>query len=535
MPIKHKFQSGRADDGDVGAIQPSHWNGDHDLTGLLAALDDVSPAANTVLTFDEQQQPLLMPKSQLVPLNSPAFTGVPTAPTAPVGTNSAQIATMAAIANAISALLGGAPAALDTLKELADALNDDASFAATITNQLALKAPLASPSLTGTPTAPTVAGTTDATTKIATTAFVQAVAALLAPLASPAFTGNPTAPTPTAGDSDTSIATTAFVQTALAGVTDPFIRNAIDNGNFEVWQRGISTPTTHTAGNRIFNADRWFVRPQGASVTSTRSAAVPASAVTRYSKAITGATSVTTVDLGQRLMSDRIPAIKRTVTFQFWVLNNTGGAFTPTLLLGTPAAVDDFTTVANRLTQALQSCANGAWTQVSYTVDISGYTNLANGLEVVLQIPSGSMNSGAKSVQIAEAQLAPRSGVTNFMAEKREHTLLNCFRHYQKTFPESVTPAQNASFLSSGITLGSTGTAAGCASTTWIFPVEMAGNPVATTYNPSAANANWRDLIAGTDVTVGTDASRKGCRFTLNGTCVDQHAHAIHATFEYEP
>ena len=39
---------------------------------------------------------------------------------------------------------------------------------------------------------------------------------LLAPLASPALTGNPTAPTPSAGDSDTSIATTAFVAAALS-------------------------------------------------------------------------------------------------------------------------------------------------------------------------------------------------------------------------------------------------------------------------------------------------------------------------------
>jgi hypothetical protein len=38
-----------------------------------------------------------------------------------------------------------------------------------------------------------------------------------ATLASPALTGNPTAPTPTAGDNDTSVATTAFVQNAVAG------------------------------------------------------------------------------------------------------------------------------------------------------------------------------------------------------------------------------------------------------------------------------------------------------------------------------
>lgn len=39
--------------------------------------------------------------------------------------------------------------------------------------------------------------------------------ALKAPIASPTFTGDPKAPTPTAGDNDTSIATTAFVQQAI--------------------------------------------------------------------------------------------------------------------------------------------------------------------------------------------------------------------------------------------------------------------------------------------------------------------------------
>lgn len=49
-------------------------------------------------------------------------------------------------------------------------------------------------------------------------ATTAAVASTYAPLASPALTGNPTAPTPTAGDNDTSIATTAFVTTAVASV-----------------------------------------------------------------------------------------------------------------------------------------------------------------------------------------------------------------------------------------------------------------------------------------------------------------------------
>ncbi len=76
------------------------------------------------------------------------------------------------IDDAIAALVDSAPGALDTLKELADALGDDPDFAATITNALALKAPLASPTFTGTPAAPTASAATN-TTQIATTAFVR--------------------------------------------------------------------------------------------------------------------------------------------------------------------------------------------------------------------------------------------------------------------------------------------------------------------------------------------------------------------------
>ncbi|HEY8136269.1 MAG TPA: hypothetical protein VIF61_00415 [Methylocystis sp.] len=71
------------------------------------------------------------------PLDSPALIGSPTAPTAAPGTNTTQLATTAFVAAALSALVNGAPGALDTLKELADALGDDANFASTMTAALA--------------------------------------------------------------------------------------------------------------------------------------------------------------------------------------------------------------------------------------------------------------------------------------------------------------------------------------------------------------------------------------------------------------
>lgn len=81
-------------------------------------------------------------------------------------------ATQSYVDTAISNLVDAAPSALNTLNELAAALNDDSNFYGTVTTALSGKAPLESPALTGTPTAPTAALNTD-TTQIATTAFVQ--------------------------------------------------------------------------------------------------------------------------------------------------------------------------------------------------------------------------------------------------------------------------------------------------------------------------------------------------------------------------
>jgi hypothetical protein len=50
----------------------------------------------------------------------------------------------------VNSVIASAPAALNTLDELAAALGDDASFAATITSSLTAKAPLESPTFTGT-------------------------------------------------------------------------------------------------------------------------------------------------------------------------------------------------------------------------------------------------------------------------------------------------------------------------------------------------------------------------------------------------
>jgi len=136
------------------------------LSGTVADLNDIT----NVTIVDAANGDLLkwngsawVNAAGYATLASPALSGTPTAPTASANTNTTQIATTAFVTAAITNLIGGAPGALDTLNELAEAINDDSSFASTVTTSLGLKAPLASPTFTGTVTIPNGASITSPT------------------------------------------------------------------------------------------------------------------------------------------------------------------------------------------------------------------------------------------------------------------------------------------------------------------------------------------------------------------------------------
>lgn len=145
------------------------------------------------------------------PLASPALTGNPTAPTQSPGNDSTRLATTAFVEAVKVALVGGAGAGADTLGE--------------IETTLALKAPLASPTFTGTPAAPTAAPGTD-TAQVATTGFVKAAVDTSEALVRPLATGGTGATTAiTAWDAlastGTGIASSGTIN--LTTVTGPLI------------------------------------------------------------------------------------------------------------------------------------------------------------------------------------------------------------------------------------------------------------------------------------------------------------------------
>lgn len=204
-------------------------------TGQLATtafvMAAITESTTGVASFNSRTGAVVLTEQDLTDvgaatLNSPVFTGAPTAPNPPGPDSSGRLATTSWVSNNTVLTINGRNGTVS--------LNvaDLASMGG---------APLLNPALTGVPTAPT-ATPGSATQQLANTAFVAAAitaaggvasfnsrtgavtlqsndlsAAGGALLAGPAFTGIPTAPTPATSDNGTRLATTAFVQALIAG------------------------------------------------------------------------------------------------------------------------------------------------------------------------------------------------------------------------------------------------------------------------------------------------------------------------------
>ena len=99
----------------------------------LGNVDNTADSAKPVSTAGQSALNL---KANLA---SPALTGTPSAPTAASNTNTTQIATTAYVQTELTELIGGAPGTLDTLNELAAAINDDSDYSSTLTTALGTK------------------------------------------------------------------------------------------------------------------------------------------------------------------------------------------------------------------------------------------------------------------------------------------------------------------------------------------------------------------------------------------------------------
>jgi hypothetical protein len=118
-------------------------------TAELNLLDGVTATTAELNYVDGVTSGIQSQLDDKAPLASPSLTGTPLAPTATPGTNNTQIATTAYADAAVAAIVDGAPELLNTLNELAAAINDDENFASTLTTLAGEKVAKSGDTMTG--------------------------------------------------------------------------------------------------------------------------------------------------------------------------------------------------------------------------------------------------------------------------------------------------------------------------------------------------------------------------------------------------
>ena len=315
---------------------------------------------------------------------------------------------------------------------------------ANITISDATKAPLASPALTGTPTAPTAAvGTND--DQVATTAFVHANSVIITGDQTIAgvktFSSSPIVPTATT-------ATQAINSNSIFG-----FKNYIINGGFDVWQRGTSQ-TTGSYGSD----DRWANNNAGSTkihsqvaCTDTERALFNAQAFSRtVVNSVAGAGNNT---LKTQCIEDVTKLAGKTVTLSFWVKADSNKNIAVEFIQrfgtgGSPSA--EVTGIGSQLV-ALTT----AWQKKTVTVTLPSIVGKTLGTEgvhttstlVVFWLDAGSAynsrtaNLGQQSgtFDIAQVQLEEGSVATPFEQRPYGLELSLCQRYYEVVFLNRLT------------------------------------------------------------------------------------------------
>jgi hypothetical protein len=210
-------------------------------------------------------------------------------------------------------------------------------------------------------------------------------------------------------------------------------RQAIINGNFDIWQRGTSFSA------RDYTADRWVYYDNFTSVaTVARSTGVP-NKKSSYSLRVFGATGGTskTMTLRQKIEGQQARTFSgKEVTVSFY---NYGDAITGTATIGVRvnycSSVDNFTTREMTVVSDTTSATmDSDWHLYSFTFTLpdtsptSSYS-IANGIEAEITLTFSS--STDINVYFAQFQVCKGSVALPFCPKTYQQELLDCSRYYQ--------------------------------------------------------------------------------------------------------
>lgn len=346
--------------------------------------------------------------------------------------------------------------------------------------------------------------------------------------------------------------------TPVAAVPLPCFRNILANGGCELFQRGAgdSASIAQAASTTAYTADRWYYIT-GATQASVVSAQNGLANQSRHAARVqrnSGQTGATALIFAYPLTTEECIRLRgQKIALQF--LARAGLNFSPTsgtlsynVYFGTGTEGKrgaGFTGETNPITGSVNLTADGS--TISTVAVNSGATTVATSVtqgEVKFSWTPAAGTAGANDyVEFDNVQLEASAASTAFEYLPFDVMLRELQRHYCKSFVYGTAPAQNAGLLNTLASFtpgGLDGASVGIGLVyEWRFPMQMRTTPTIVTFNPSVANANWRQTTGGggggaadSTVTVSPDTSTGADGVAIAGAGLNnnQSRAYIHAT-----
>ena len=341
------------------------------------------------------------------------------------------------------------------------------------------------------------------------------------------------------------------------------MKNRIINGGMDISQRGTSfvSPSVNT-----YNLDRWKVQMvTSGTVTVTKNSDVPSNNEFQNSLRVATTAIDTSIAAGDVFQLDQYiegynirDLIGRTFTLSFWVRSTKTGVHCVAFqnYVGDRSYISEYNVTVSNTWQYKTVTVTGGLTAV-------GTWNYINGVGLAVrfalmagtnwQSTTGSwLNSSATATStqvncldsisnifaVTGVQLELGSQATEFEHRPIGAELALCQRYFDKSFPVSTAPAQNFGRQGALETLAVRTAGLTGLSSYVRFSVPMRATPSLTFFNPSAANAQARniDLSSDCSATSGDNTSDNSTKiqYTLPASTVAANLISVHWTASAE-
>lgn len=326
-------------------------------------------------------------------------------------------------------------------------------------------------------------------------------------------------PTPAVDDRSKRSANTESVRAQIESSKQEFPvhvyrKNRLINGNFDIWQRGVSGSVGDLSGSpqAAYGPDRWVVyMPANSTATWERVVFEPGAGFNegRYALRVSRSGNSDGVNISQRIEGVETFAGK-TVTVSFYSRSSISHKCGVILRQAFGLGGSDGGPVAGA-----EVALTTEFKKHVVTLDVPPINGKKRGTEGdYLELVFGSLGKGTYTVDVASVQLEAGFVATAFELRPLAEELMLCQRYYEKTFSQSIAPKNGVDVSGALISIVYAGQSGPGSQPVghWVFRVEKRTTPSIRLYRPmgdgadgqwrsgsnSISSANARALIVGT-------------------------------------